>query len=111
METVTVTADQNPNYNTDPGNDTQDKVFLLSIDEVNRYFAADDVRVCMPTQTAVANGAWPDDVGACWWWLRSPGRNSKSAARVLSDGSVYDYGNRVIRVNGTVRPVVVLRLT
>lgn len=35
IPTVTVSADRNPGYDTNPGNPTKDKVFLLSIDEAN----------------------------------------------------------------------------
>ena len=111
LETVTVTADKNPKYDTDPGNDTQDKVFLLSIDEVNRYFASDDARVCMPTKTAVANGAYTNAAGTCWWWLRSPGYGTINAADVKRDGSVYGSGSYVDSGRGGVRPVVALRLS
>ena len=34
---MTVEAHVNPRFNTNPGNATQDKIFLLSIDEVNKY--------------------------------------------------------------------------
>ena len=110
LATVTVTADKNPKYSTDPGINTQDKVYLLSIDEVNRYFASDADRVCMPTQTAKANGAYTDrDTGACCWWLRSPGDDTQYAALVDDDGSVRNRGLNVDREVGAVRPVVVLR--
>ena len=112
LETVTVSADKNPVYSTDPGKDTQDKVFLLSIDEANRYFASDADRVCMPTKTAVANGAYTDiDTGICWWWLRSPGGNAIRAADVpASSGRVWTDGSKVHFDDAAVRPVVVLRL-
>lgn len=32
---VTVSADKNPSYDTEPGKDTQDRVFLLSIKEAD----------------------------------------------------------------------------
>lgn len=108
---MTVTADKNPKYDTDPGNDTQDKVFLLSIDEVNRFFASDDARVCMPTKTAVANGAYTNAAGACLWWLRSPGFNTDIAAFVNCGGSVDSIGSNVNGGIEVVRPVVVLRLS
>jgi hypothetical protein len=78
LETKVVNAD-NAEYGTDGGNDTMDKVFLLSIDEVNWYFTSDDARI-----------AYNQDGQARWWWLRSPGRNSDVAATVRRDGSVYD---------------------
>jgi len=78
----TVTADKNPKYSTSPGNNTTDKVFLLSITEVNKYFSSDSARECSVTAYAKAQGA------NSWWWLRSPGGNDHSAARVIGDGSV-----------------------
>ncbi|MBR5347590.1 MAG: serine/threonine protein kinase, partial [Deltaproteobacteria bacterium] len=72
----TVTADQNPSYNTSPGNNTTDKVFLLSITEVNRYFSSDSARQCRGTAYCYARGAYKADNGNCWWWLRSPGHYS-----------------------------------
>ncbi len=86
IPTVTVSADKNPDYSTNPGNATQDQVFLLSITEVNKYFSSDSARQCKPTDYAVANGAW--DSGNCWWWLRSPGYFQTNAARVGIDADV-----------------------
>ena len=48
-----VTADENPEYDTSPGNDTNDKIFLLSITEVNKYFSSDEARKCAPTDYAI----------------------------------------------------------
>ena len=50
-----------------------DKVFLLSKEEAEKYFANDDARRCKATDYAKNNGAY--DVvgnGYSWWWLRSP---------------------------------------
>ncbi len=47
-------------------------------------------------------------VGACWWWLRSPGNNSRNAAYVYSGGYVDYYGNVVDYDISSVRPVVVV---
>ena len=58
---TTVTADANPDYDTDPGNDTKDKIFLLSIDEVESYFSSDSDRMCAPTQYAISQGVWASD--------------------------------------------------
>lgn len=38
IQATNVTADKNPDYDTDPGNSTMDKIFLLSIKEANKYF-------------------------------------------------------------------------
>ena len=109
---TTVSADKNPNYSTDPGNATTDKVFLLSIDEVEQYFDNDEVRKCIPTAYAIANGADTSNSytkgGAvtCWWWLRSPGDDPYCAAGVCRDGEVVSYGFSVDAGNVCVRPAL-----
>lgn len=107
----TVTADKNPSYRISPGNNTTDKVFLLSITEVNKYFSSDSARQCSATAYAKAQGAYTNTGnGYCWWWLRSPGRNSNDAADVLHDGSVYDFGSDVNDSDDAVRPALWINL-
>ena len=106
IPTVTVPADENPNYRTNPGNATQDQVFLLSITEANKYFSSDGARQCEPTEYAAANGAWIIDSRYCWWWLRSPGNAQNSAADVVNDGGGLGYGNRVNCSFDAVRPAL-----
>ncbi|MCR4595007.1 MAG: DUF6273 domain-containing protein [Clostridiales bacterium] len=116
--TTLVSADKNPEYNTDPGNDTNDKVFLLSINEVNEYFSSDAERECKPTKYAVAQGAdIADRNGNCSWWLRSPGRDDDSdavvdtsAAFVDDDGDVYSFGLYVNECGNAVRPALWINL-
>lgn len=110
--TSTVTADKNPSYNTDPGNTTTDKVFLLSITEAEKYFPTDEERKCVPTEYAKANGTHTDSshtkggATTCRWWLRSPGNYQVHAACVDSDSSVRYVGSFVIDVGGCVRPAI-----
>ena len=106
IPTVTVSADKNPDYSTNPGNATQDQVFLLSITEVNKYFSSDSARQCKPTDYAVANGAWESDSGNCWWWLRSPGLTQLLAASVYDDGDVTEFGRSVDHDDCAVRPAL-----
>ena len=109
-----VSADKNPEYSTNPGNATKDKIFLLSISEVNKYFSSDEERVCAVTDYSKAQGAYAsDDKGGkatCWWWLRSPGYDLYGAANVGSDGSVYCSGHNVSDVYGGVRPALWITL-
>ena len=99
IQTTTVTADKNPSYSTPAGNNTQDKVFLLSITEANKYFSSDNARMCAPTEYAKAQGVYADiyysvdGKPACWWWLRSPGETSRSAAGVISGRGLDAYDN------------------
>ena len=93
IATVTVSADENSRFTTNPGIDTQDQVFLLSISEFEKYIDYNNA-VCVDTDSF--NSAW---------WLRTPGFTQSYAAYIHNDGSVNFYGN-----NGTnsyaVRPAM-----
>ena len=107
----TVTADKNPSYSTSPGNNTTDKVFLLSITEVNKYFSSDSARQCSATAYAKAQGAYTNTSnGNCWWWLRSCGYDSDHAACVSIGGSVGSYGINVSISSDAVRPALWINL-
>lgn len=117
IQNTTVSADKNPEYNTNPGNATTDKVFLLSINEVEKYFNSDEARKCAPTAYAKAQGAYTSDIyktasgaATCWWWLRSPGLTQLSAATVSYVGSVYYSGYNVHYDTGAVRPALWINL-
>lgn len=109
---TTVTADGNPEYDTDSGNATTDKVFLLSIDEANKYFSSDSARQCKPTVFTLANGVWYEGDGELvhYWRLRSPGGAQDYNAVVSDDGSVACYGYRVDSGAGAIRPVLWINL-
>lgn len=93
IPTVTVSADKNFYNSTNPGNATQDQVFLLSITEVNKYFSSNSARQCKPTNYAVSGGACVNSSnGNCWWWLRSPGLVQDYAALVFTEGEVVESG-------------------
>ena len=106
IPTITVSADKNPEYSINPGNATQDQVFLLSITEANKYFSSDSARQCEPTDFAVTNGAWESNSGNCAWWLRSPGSHQTLAADVTHDGSVNYIGYNVYYFYDAVRPAL-----
>ena len=99
IQNATVTADENPSYSTSPGDNTTDKVFLLSIEEAEKYFATDESRKCSPTAYAEAQGAATSSEATCYWWLRSPGGEQYNAAYVSTEGSVNYYGNIVYSVH------------
>ena len=102
----TVTADKNPSYSTSPGKNTMDKVFLLSIDEVNKYFSSDSARQCHGTAYCFAQGAYKSAYSVCLWWLRTPGVNSHYAASVEPGNSVRDDGTVVDVRDYAVRPAL-----
>ena len=107
-------------WSTNGGNNTQDKVFLLSYAEANKYFGvtydnSNTKSRVAPTAYAIAQGAFTyfsgktaDGTDAGWWWLRSPGCHQSYAARVLPDGSLY---YRSVRDDsGSVRPALWVNL-
>lgn len=110
IPTVIVSADKNQKYGTDPGKDTFDRIFLLSINEAERFFASDSARQIKSTAYAKTRGGYTNDNGYSWWWLRSPGKDSNNAANINSGGSVNYYGSMVYREPGVVRPVLWINL-
>lgn len=67
----------------------EDKIFLLSINEYKRY----------KDRIPHIN---------CWWWLRSPGHDSSTAADVRFEGESCKYGSMVHCDYGAVRPALVI---
>ena len=113
MKAVTlsdVSADKNPNYYTNQGNDTKDKLFLLSIKEVKQYLVSNEKILCKPTEYAVNNGTDENKRGHGIWWLRSAGTYSNDAAIVNYYGCVYCDGRNVNDYSGSVRPAFWLNL-
>ena len=108
---VTLKNPDNPKFGTKGGNDTQDRIFLLSLDEVKLYFRNDSSRKMLPTSYAQSNGAYVNRAnGSAWWWLRSPGNSSFSAAGVDTEGKIYSDGVRVNSMIGAVRPAFWIEL-
>ena len=108
-------------WNTSGGNNTQEKVFLLSYAEASKYFgvtydnSSNTKSRVAPTAYAIAQGAWTsysnkttDSTYAGWWWLRSPGTYQDYAAIVYFVGSL-DF-NYVDSDSGSVRPALWVNL-
>ena len=102
--TSTVSADKNPMYDTDSGNDTIDQVFLLSISEAETYFKSSEDMKCEPTEYAKARGAVSYVDNLCYWWMRTPGHISTYAAFYSTE--LYYYGASVTPSNFAVRPAI-----
>ena len=100
-----VTADANPKYSTPAGKSTSDRIFLLSVDEVNRYFTRDGDGVCYVTTYCQSQGV-SHDRGVCWWWLRTPGGSSDAASLGNSEGLGNPGGGYVYSTNFGVRPAM-----
>ena len=56
LSDTTVVAEDNKTHSTDAGEDTTDKVFLLSVSEANKYFKDNNDRKCSATKYAKEKG-------------------------------------------------------
>lgn len=104
-----IVNEDNMGFSTYGGNDTQDKVFLLSIAEAEKYFYCDEIRCAKVTPFADYYGANVDDFNDMgWWWLRSPGIEANHAALVDCDGHINDSGDFIENLDGgnAVRPAL-----
>ena len=103
-----VTADRNPENDTDPGNDTEDYVFALSVPEAKTYFDSKEERCCKPTVYAVENGVFTNynEDGNARWWLRTPGHNRYVVCDVYRAGSLDYDGEKVYDNQLGVRPAM-----
>ncbi len=83
-----VTNRNTTNNGTKVGNDTQDKVFALSLDEVKKYFPTDESSIAYTTDYAHTQGYDSED-RSDFWWMRTSGERGDIAMHVDSDGSIY----------------------
>ncbi len=97
--THNINAD-NSEYGTSGGNDTDDYIYLLSVDEASAL--DNSMRKC---------GTW-DSPFHQWWWLRSPGANTSYVTYVGKgkDGVIDPHGDIASNEYGAVRPALNLRL-
>ena len=88
---ILLVTNSNPNnerFGTSGGGQTQDRIFLLSSDEANRYFSTSGHRVTR--QTSYAQHKYDSSFGldSSAWLLRSPGSMENTSAFINGDGSV-----------------------
>ena len=105
--TTRVKAEDNMVTGTEAGNNTKDRIFLLSISEAGTYFGSNKARQCFCTEYVKGQDIYLSEYNnACWWWLRSPGQNTSNAACVCDDGTVTADGDNVDLYDTAVRPVL-----
>ena len=110
IQTSLIKNKDNSEHGTSGGNDTEDKVFLLSKKEAKTLFSNDDERIAKATEYAEKSGVYVNEEKAAWWWLRSPGSYSDCAAGVDDDGWVFRNSSYVDDSSGGVRPALHLNL-
>lgn len=114
LETVSLKTKSDKEYI-----ETEDKVFLLSSDEVDQYFVNNEARIAAPTLYAVKRGIQIRNK-ACKWWMRSQERIQlfledgdiwvNQFETVGEFGNVHLYRNSADEKNIAVRPAIVLKL-
>lgn len=96
------------------GSDTEDKVYLLSIEEAKEHAYGFDDSMSSEGRK-VGNTTYVSEGTVYGWWLRSPGLQSNYAADVRCDGANNGYsdwkGFLVNRTDRAVRPVLHLDLS
>lgn len=109
INTVELINKDNSKYGTQGGKNTSDKLFLLSLSEVDE------------TEESKEYGFWDKKTRKCkndnfseetyFWWLRSSGNSSHDAAGVYYYGWVFGYGYDVQEPAGGIRPALYLNLS
>ncbi len=122
LRNTIVSNNNNMLYGTKGGNNTVDKVYLLSVDEAVNPMYGFDLRQNGTGKRLSGNTAYTAQGGEMrvygmntagtpdYWWLRSPGYSNSMAVCVMYYGNVVPVGIEVCH-NVTVRPVVHLDLT
>ncbi len=112
IATTQVPWEDNPSYPQKPGKAVQDKLFLLSISEAEKYFPSDEERTCKPTSLAALHQVYVDESGGtCMWWLRNSGSAPECAALVNESGSIDHSGDGVYCEGNAVRPAMWIALS
>ena len=122
IRNTTVVNDDNPYWDTEGGENTTDKVYLLSIAEASNtaygfngeFHTYSETREAKNTAYAEECGVFTSTIteyeGNGYWWLRSPGYVSSNASYVPSYSYGDGVGHNVNSVSG-VRPALHLNLS
>ena len=118
IQTTNVVNEDNPYYGTDGGNDTKDKVYLLSISEASnalygfnsKYDTSSKTRESRNTAYTASKDGMFSAGRADVWWLRTPGGSAVYASDVDYGGGCYGY-NRVSITHVAVRPALHINLS
>ncbi len=92
--------------------ETDDRVFLLSMEEVETYVndatrtRGDEVKIAMSTPYARTRGLITFDDDTAAWWLRSPAVHQDQAMTVCHDGKIHTDGYTVDDSHKGVRPAM-----
>ena len=97
-------------YHTPGGENTVDRVFLLSLDDAYNY-QGNSWMISKVSKYAEEKGCYVNAGKAGWWWLRSPGKYTRDACYVDATGGVSHYGYVLHRKGWAVRPAIWINLS
>ena len=118
-ETLNVNED-NPWYGVTGGNDTVDRVFMLSISEAVRYFGDSGLIHIIPEDPTVTlfSDAYDSarisrfiNGNRAFWWLRTPGNRQALASGIDATGAIAVFGTGVSNSLIGARPVMWIRVS
>ncbi len=111
MILTTPVKNANPHGMKGAGEDTLDKVFLLSKTEVLLFFPELADRVAYPTEYAKSKGCTVDKrTGSCRWWTRTSGARNLDICGMRLDGRISSYGMQDVDwPTNTMRPCMWLQ--
>jgi hypothetical protein len=107
----------NPLYGTAAGRSTTDNVFLLSLEDVVKYFGdsgqlenISDVGQMIDDEYNGVRATVDGDGKKCYWWLRTFGYSSAEVVVIDYDGVIQVDGDVFAKDTGGVRPALWLKL-
>lgn len=107
-----IIKNDNPHGMKGAGLDTEDNIFLLSKDEVLKYFPTMDDRIAYPTEYTKTKDITLDPVRkSCRWWTRTTGARKMDMWGIRLDGRMTAYGMQDVDWPGnTMRPAIWIML-
>ena len=99
---TTVSPTKNPNYSSAINLDTQDKLFLLSVEELEKYLPQPSDKKA--EVTAHLKHKLPFDSDKCRWWLRTTGEKNSQITYVDADGIIGYEGDIATTQYNAIRP-------
>ncbi len=87
--------------------ETEDSLFLFSIEEITKYLPTEADRQAKNSPYAELWGAYSGKNGYAMWWLRDPGSSNNMAASFVNyEGQISKNGSDVNRTNFAMRPAM-----
>ena len=105
IEKTKLTNGENYMFSLGAGNDTEDSVFLLSLEEARELLSADVIKG-VPTEAVIKTADLTHGKSACNWWLRTQGSTNMKAVVVGYNEVINFPGLRGDIAEAGVRPCV-----